>query len=83
MIKSQFLFVTKDEQTLYSFQRMVRAFKTGVHSVTKSFKAQSTHKTVFCYDLKTINRLNVESIDCFGLTASQPPKTVFNLFQNT
>jgi len=24
-----------------------------------------------------------ESIGCFGLTASQPPKTVFNLFQNT
>jgi len=59
MIKSQFLFVKKDEQTLYSFQRMVKEFKTGAHSVTKSFKAQSTHKTFFCYDLKTNNRLNV------------------------
>jgi len=39
IIKSQFLFVTKVEQTLYSFQRMVKAFKTEAHSVTKSFKA--------------------------------------------
>jgi len=59
LIKSQFLFVTKDEQTLYSFQRMVKAFKTGAHSVTKSFKAQSIHKTIFYYDLKTNNQLNV------------------------
>jgi len=59
LIKSLSLFVTKDEQTLYSFQRLVKAFKKGVHSVTKSFKAQSTLKTVFCYDLKTNNRLNV------------------------
>jgi len=53
------LFVTKDEQTLYNFQRMVKAFKTGTYSVTKSFKAQSIQKIVFCYDLKTNNRLNV------------------------
>jgi len=59
MIKSQFLFVTKDEQTLYCFQRKLKEIKTGAHSVTKSFKAQSTYKTVFCYDLKTNNRLNV------------------------
>jgi len=78
MIKSQFLFVTKAEQTLYSFQRLVKAFKTRAHSVIKSFKAQSTLKTVFCYDLKTHNQFG-----CFGLTTSQPPKTVFNLSQNT
>jgi len=59
MIKSQLFFVTKDEQTIYSFQRMVKAFNTRAHSVTKSFKAQSTHKTIFCFDLKTNNRLNV------------------------
>jgi len=39
MIKSQFLFATKAEQTLYSFQRLVKAFKTGAYLVTKSFKA--------------------------------------------
>ena len=59
MIQSQLLFVTNVKQTIYCFQRMVKAFKTGAFSVTKSFKAQSTHKAVFCYDLKTNNRLNV------------------------
>ena len=59
MIKSQLLFVTKDKQTIYSFQRMAKAFKAGAYTVTKSFKAHSTHKTVFCYDLKTNNRLNM------------------------
>jgi len=29
MIKSKLLFVTKDKQTIYSFQRMVKAFKAG------------------------------------------------------
>jgi len=57
MIKSQFLFVTKAEQTLYSFKRLVKAFKTRAHSVIKSFKLHSKHKIVFCYGLKTINRL--------------------------
>ena len=38
MIKSQFLFVTKAEQSLYIFKRLVKAFKTGAHSVIKSFK---------------------------------------------
>jgi len=80
MIKSQFLFVTKDEQTLYSFQRMVRAFKTGAHSVTKSFKAQSTHKTVFYYDLKTNNRLNVRINRLFWFDSKSITKNSFQPF---
>jgi len=39
------LFVIKHKQTIYSFQRLVKAFKTGTHSVRKSFKAHSTNKT--------------------------------------
>jgi len=80
MIKSQFFFVTKDEQTIYSFQRMVKAFKIGVHSVTKSFKAQSTHKTVFCYHLKTNNRLNVRINQLFWFDSKSTTKNSFQTF---
>jgi len=80
MIKSQFLFVTRSEQTLYSFQRLVKAFKTVTHSVTKSFKAQSTHKTVFCYDLKTNNRLNVRINRLFWFDSKSTTKNSFQPF---
>ena len=80
MIKSQLLFVTKDEQTLYSFQRMVKAFKTGAYTVTKSFKAQSTHKTIFCYDLKSNNRLNVRINRLFSFDSKSTTKNSFQPF---
>jgi len=80
MIKSQFLFVTKDEQTIYSFQRMVKAFKTGAHSITKSFKAQSTHKTLFCYYLKTNNWLNVRINRLFWFNSKSTTKNSFQPF---
>jgi len=74
------LFVTKDGQTIYCFQRMVNAFKTGADSVTKSFKAQSTHKTVFCYDLKTNNRLNVRINQLFWFDSKSTTKNSFQPF---
>jgi len=74
------LFVTKVEQTLYSFQRLVKAFKTGAHSVIKSFKAQSTLKTVFCYDLKTNNRLNVGINQLFWFDSKSTTKNSFQPF---
>jgi len=80
MIKSQFLFVTKSEQTLYSFQRLVKEFKTGAHSFIKSFKAQSKHKTVFCYDLKTNNRLNARINQLFWLDNKSTTKNSFQPF---
>jgi len=80
MIKSQFLFVTKDEQTLYSCKRMVKAFKTGAHSFIKSFKAQSTLKTVFCYDLKTDNRLNLRINRLFWFDSKSITKNSFQPF---
>jgi len=80
MIKSQFLFVTKSKQTLYTFQRLVKAFKTGAHLVTKSFKAQSTPKTVFCYDLKTNNRLNVRINRLFWFDNKSTTKNSFQPF---
>jgi len=80
MIKSQFLFVTKVEQTLYSFQRLVKAFKTGAHSVIKSLKAHSTVKKVFCYDLKTNNRLNVRINLLFWFDSKSTTKNSFQPF---
>jgi len=80
MIKSQLLFVTKAEQTLYSFQRLVKAFKTGAHSIIKSFKASSTLKTVFCYGLKTNNRLNVRINRLFWFHSKSTIKNSFQPF---
>jgi len=80
MIKTQFLFVTKDEQTISFFQRMVKAFKTGAYTVIKSFKAQSTHKTVFCYDLKRNNRLNVQINRLFWFDSKSNTKNSFQPF---
>ena len=80
MIKSQFLFVTKAEQTLYSFQRMVKAFKIGAHSVIKSFKAQSKHKTVFCYGPKTNNWLNARINRLFWFDSKSTTKNSFQPF---
>jgi len=80
MTKSQFLFVTKSEQTLYSFQRLVKAFKTGTHSVTKSFKAQSKLKTIFCYGLKINNRLNVRINRLFWFGSKSTTKNSFQPF---
>jgi len=83
MIKSQFMFVTKVEQTIYSFQRLVKAFKIGAHSVIKSFKAQSTLITVFCYDLKTNNRLNVRINRLFWFDSKSTIKSSFSTFLKT
>jgi len=80
MIKSQLLCVTKVKQTIYSFQRMVKTFKAGAHSVTKSFKAQSTHKTILCYDLKTNNRLNVRINRLFWLDSKSTNQNSFQPF---
>jgi len=80
MIKSQFLFVTKAEQTLYSFKRLVKAFKTKAHSVIKSFKAQSKHKTVFCYGFKTNNRLNARINQLFWFDSKSTTKNSFQPF---
>ena len=60
---------------------MVKAFKAGVYSVIKSFKAHLTNKTVSVRIFKQTIDWKCESIDCFGLTASQPINTVFKLFQ--
>jgi len=59
---------------------MVKAFKTEAHLVTKSFKAQSTHKTVFCYDLKTNNRLNVRINRLFWFDSKSTTKNNFQPF---
>jgi len=74
------LFVTKEEQTIYGFKRMINAFKTGAQSVTKSFKAQSTHNTVFCYDLKTNNRLKVRINQLFWFDSKSTTKNSFQPF---
>ena len=60
---------------------MVKAFKAGVYSVIKSFKAHLTNKTGSVRVFKQTIDWNSESIGCFGLKASQPTKTVFKLFQ--
>jgi len=80
MIKSQLLFNTKDKQTIYCFQRMVKAFKTGAYTVTKTFKADSTHKSVFCYDLKTNNWLNVRINWLFWFDSKSTTKNSFQTF---
>jgi len=80
MIKSQFLFVTKAEQTLYCFKRLVKALKTRAHLVIKSFKAQSKHKTVFCYGFKTNNRLNARINRLFWFNSKSTTKNSFQSF---
>ena len=77
MIKSQFLFVTSTKQTLYCFKRIVKAFKTGAYSVIKSFKAQSKHKTIFCYGPKKNNRLNARINRLFWFDSKSITKNSF------
>jgi len=74
------LFVIKVEQTLYSFKRLVKAFKTEAHSVIKSFKAQSKHKIVFCYGFKTNNQLNAQINRLFWFDSKSTTKNNFQPF---
>jgi len=74
------LFITKAEQTIYSFKRLVKAFKTGEHSVIKSFKAQSKHKTVFCYGFKINNQLNARINRLFRFDSKSTTKNNFEPF---
>jgi len=62
---------------------MVKAFQTRAHSVRKSFKAQSTLKTVFCYDLKTNNWLNVQISRLFWFDSKSTTKKQFSTFLKT
>jgi len=68
------LFVIKHKQTIYSFQRLVKAFNTGAYLVENHLNHTQVTK-------QNSVRIFKQTIDCFGLTASQPTKTVFNLFQ--
>ena len=78
-----FLFVIKHKQTIYSFQRLVKTFNRGAYSVRNHLKHTQLTKQNFVKIFKETIDWNHETIDCFGLTASQPTKTVFNLFKNT
>jgi len=46
------MIVIKLKQTIYSIQRMVKAFKAEAYSVIKSFKAHLTNKTISVRILK-------------------------------
>ena len=48
---------------------------------TKQFSVMVPKQTIGCFH-ESIGCFH-ESIGCFDLTASQPSKTVFNLFKNT
>jgi len=72
-----FLFVLKHKQTFYTFQRLVKTFHEGAYSVENHLKHIQPPKQNFVRIFKEV------TTDCFGLTASQPTKTVFNLFKNT
>jgi len=78
-----FLFVINHKQTIYILQRLVKTFNRGAHSVGNHLKHTQLTKQNFVRILKETIDSNQETIDCFGLTASQPTKTVFNLFKNT
>ena len=69
-----FLCFIKHKQTIYSFQRLIKAFNTGAYSVENHLKHTQLTKQNYV-------RIFKQTIDCFGLTASQPTKIVFNLFQ--
>ena len=74
------LFVIKHKQTIYSFQWLVKAFNRGAYSVGNHLKhTQLTKQNYVRIFRETIN-WNHETIDCFGLTTSQPTKTVFQPF---
>ena len=45
---NMFLFVIKHKQTIYSFQRLVKAFNTGAYSVENNLKHTQLNKTEFC-----------------------------------
>ena len=77
MIKTQFLFVTKSEQTIYCFQRQIKAFKTGAYSVIKSFKAAQNS---FCYGSKTNNRLNARINRLFWFDSKSTTRNSFQSF---
>jgi len=62
---------------------MAKTFKTGAYSVIKSFKAHLTNKIVSFRIFKQTIDWKCESIGSFGLTASQPTKTIFKHFKNT
>jgi len=50
------------------------------HLVIKSFKVQSKHKTIFCYDLKTNNQLNARINRLFWLDSKSTTKNSFQPF---
>ena len=77
-----FLFVIKQKQTIYIFQRLVTTFNRGAYSVGNHLKHTQLTKQNFVRIFKETIDWNHETIDCFGLTASQLIKTVFNLFKN-
>jgi len=77
------LFVLKYKQTIYTFQRLVKAFNRGAYSVGNHLKHIQPPKQNSVRIFKETIDLNHETIDCFGVTASQPTKTIFNLFKNT
>ena len=78
-----FLFVIKHKQTIYIIQRLVKSFNRGAYSVGNHLKHTQLKKHNFVRIFKEKIDCNHETIDSFGLTASQPTKTVFNLFKNT
>jgi len=78
-----FLFVLKHKQTIYTFQRLVKAFNRGAYSVGNHLNHIQPSKQNFVRIFKETIDWNHETIDCFGLTSSQPTKTVFNLSKNT
>ena len=63
------------------YSNLGQSILAGAYLVMKSIKALLTNKTIFYLDSKQTIGWNSESIGYFGLTASQPSKTVFKLFQ--
>ena len=81
--KSQFLFVTKADKLFIAFKDCSKHLKQERIQLQNHLKL-SQHSKQFSIKIwkQTVGWM-CESIGCFGLIASQPPKTVFNLSQNT
>ena len=76
-----FLFVIKHKQTIYSFQRLVKAFNTGAYSVENHLKHTQLNKTEFCQDFQTNNRLKSRNNRCFWFDSKSTNQNSFQPFQ--
>ena len=80
---SCFLHIWKHKQTIYIFQRLVKAFNEWAYSVRNHLKQIHLSKLNSVRIFKETNGWNHETTDCFGLTVKLTKPNIFQPFLKT